>query len=245
MINTLNETSLHKSLKALYRIQCNGKSEVKVGAYIADILCPDGGIIEIQTGTLGKLLKKSEFFLSEKRKVKIVYPLATVKYIETKDAMTGKITRRKSPLKKNIYSVFKEITSLVPILLEKNFTLEIIETEITEERIKTEEPVQSKNKRRRFKKDWQKTGKRLEQTRKIFTLHGKSSYKKLLPKKLPDTFTSKDFFELLKKNIPLVKRSDANIMLWVLSKIKIINTVGKKGNAKIYSMRTKCYENAL
>ena len=70
MINTLNETSLHKSLKAIYRIQCNGKSEVKIGAYIADILCPDGGIIEIQTGTLGKLLKKTEFFLSEKRKIK-------------------------------------------------------------------------------------------------------------------------------------------------------------------------------
>ena len=240
MINTLNETSLHKSLKAIYRIQCNGKSEVKIGAYIADILCPDGGIIEIQTGTLGKLLKKTEFFLSEKRKIKIVYPLATAKYIETKDAATGKITRRKSPLKKNIYSVFKEITALIPILLEKNFTLEIIEA-----RVKTEEPVQSKNKRRRFKKNWQKTGKRLEQTGKIFTLHGKSSYKKLIPKNLPDTFTSKDFFELLKKNAPLVKRNDANLMLWVLSKIGIINTVGKKGNAKIYSTQTKCYENVL
>lgn len=245
MINTLNETNLHKSLKAIYRIQCDGKSEAKVGAYIADILCPDDGIIEIQTGTLGKLLKKTEFFLSEKRKIKIVYPLATVKYIETKDAATGKITRRKSPQKKNIYSVFKEITSLVPVLLEKNFTLEIIETEITEERAKTEEPVQSKNKRRRFKKDWQKTGKRLEQTGKIFTLHGISSYKKLLPKNLPDTFTSKEFFWLLKKNVPLVKRSDANLMLWVLSKIEIINTVGKKGNAKIYSTRTTCCENEL
>lgn len=245
MINTLNETSLHKSLKAIYRIQCDGKSEVKVGAYIADILCPDGGIIEIQTGTLGKLLNKTEFFLSEKRKIKIVYPLATVKYIETKDAATGKITRRKSPLKKNIYSVFKEITALVPVLLEKKFTLEVIEAEITEERTKTEEPVQSKNKRRRFKRNWQKTGKRLEQTGKIFTLHGKSSYKKLLPKNLPATFTSKDFFELLKKDVPLVKRSDANLMLWVLSKIEIINTAGKKGNAKIYSMQTKCCENAL
>ncbi|HAZ97647.1 MAG TPA: hypothetical protein DCW73_10755, partial [Treponema sp.] len=108
-----------------------------------------------------------------------------------------------------------------------------------------EEPVQSKNKRRRFKKNWQKIGKRLEQTGKIFTLHGKSSYKKLIPKNLPDTFTSKDFFEHLKKNTPLIKRSDANLMLWVLSKIEIINIVGKKGNAKIYSMQTKCCENAL
>lgn len=156
-----------------------------------------------------------------------------------------KLQGEKSPLKKNIYSVFKEITALIPILLEKNFTLEIIEAEITEERVKTEEPVQSKNKRRRFKKNWQKTGKRLEQTGKIFTLHGKSSYKKLIPKNLPDTFTSKDFFELLKKNAPLVKRNDANLMLWVLSKIEIISTVGKKGNAKIYSTQTKCYENVL
>ena len=34
-------------------------------------------------------------------------------------------------------------------------------------------------------------------------------------------------------------------MLWVLSKIEIINIVEKKGNAKIYSMQTKCCENAL
>lgn len=68
MINTLNETSLHKSLKAIYRIQCNGKSEVKIGAYIADILCPDGGIIEIQTGTLGKLLKKQNSFYLKNEK---------------------------------------------------------------------------------------------------------------------------------------------------------------------------------
>lgn len=244
MINTLNETSLHKSLKAFYRIQCNGKTEEKVGAYIVDILCPDGGIIEIQTGTLGKLKSKAEFFLLQNRKIKIVYPLAALKYIETRDT-AGKITRRKSPLKKSIYSAFREITALVPVLLDKNFTLEIIEAVITEERIKTEEPIQSKNRRRRFKKDWQKTGKRLDQLGKVFILHGKSSYKKLIPENLPETFTSKDFFESLKQNSSTVKRSDANFTLWILSKIGIINEAGKRGNAKIYSMQTNCCENAL
>ena len=241
MINTLNETSLHKSLKAIYRIQCNGKSEVKIGAYIADILCPDGGIIEIQTGTLGKLLKKTEFFLSEKRKIKIVYPLATVKYIETKDAATGKITRRKSPLKKNIYSVFKEITALIPILLEKNFTLEILFVKTTEIRTKTKIPEQSENKRRRFKKDWQKTDKKLNEITgtKIFSCT--KDYMELIPKELPYEFCSKDIAEALKKDSTKPKNAanSANLIAWLFVRMNIFEHTETKNRRKFYKISEK------
>ncbi|MGN0730122.1 hypothetical protein [Treponema sp.] len=236
MINTLNETSLHKSLKAMYRIQCSGQAEAQAGPYIADIISPNGEIIEIQTGTLGKLLKKAEFFLSENRRIKIVYPLITLKHIETFDSATGKTTSRKSPVKKNIYSIFREITALVPVLLKKNFTLEIVEAEITEERIKTQEPVQSKNGRRRFKKNWQKTGKRLEQTGRIFTFSGKDSYTKLLPRNLPANFTVRECLELLQEENSGIKKSDISLMIWVLEKTGIIYACGKKGNAKVYSL---------
>ncbi len=244
MINTLNETHLHKTLKTLYQIQSEGKTEVLVGNFIADIVAKNNDIIEIQTGSLGKLLKKIEFFISEKKAVKVVYPLVALKYIETK-MTNGKVSTRKSPIKKNIYSVFRELTGLVPILLNKNFTIEIIECEITEERIKTNEFLQSKNNRRRFRKDWQKTGKRLEQigSQKII-LHGKASYKKLLPKNLPQAFSSKDFFELLQGENKSVKRNDSNIMLWLYTKLEILKIVGKQKNAYIYSIKTKCNENA-
>lgn len=236
MINTLNETHLHKALKDLYCAQNSGRAEAACGPYIADIETPDGGIIEIQTGTLGRLLRKTEFFLGQGRKVTAVYPIAAVKYIETFSKSTGKTTRRKSPCKKSPCSAFRELSSLVPVLLEPNFTLEILETEITEERINGTEPVQSKNGRRRFKKTWIKTGKRLEKTGSKLILHGTQSYRALLPESLPQQFTSKEFFELLSAKDSRTKRKESDIMIWLYVKIGILDISGKKGKFRLYSV---------
>ena len=70
MINTYNETKLHKTLKEIYAMKHDGaRTEVTCGKYIADILLEDGGIIEIQTGTLASLAPKIAYFLAEKRKI--------------------------------------------------------------------------------------------------------------------------------------------------------------------------------
>ncbi len=59
IINTLNETHLHRTLKSIYALGIPGsKMEAPVGDYIADILAPDGSITEIQTGSLSHLSKK-------------------------------------------------------------------------------------------------------------------------------------------------------------------------------------------
>src|SRR5574344_900022 len=122
MINTLNETSLHKTLKTLYSVQNEGsRTEEKVGQYICDIVTKEGDVIEIQTGSLGHLLAKTMYLISEKKKVTVVYPLPVTKYIETGKA------RRKSPAKKDIYSMFRELTALCPVLLNRYFTLEVLE----------------------------------------------------------------------------------------------------------------------
>ena len=50
MINILNESSLHKTLKSYYSLQNEGShTEAPQGPYIADIRTKDGSIIEIQT----------------------------------------------------------------------------------------------------------------------------------------------------------------------------------------------------
>lgn len=236
MINTLNETHLHKALKALYCAQSGGTEEAACGPYIADIAAPGGEIIEIQTGTLGRLLKKTEFFIGQGRKVKVVYPVAAVKYIETFSKATGKTSRRKSPAKKGVRSVFRELSSLAPVLLSAQFTLEILEVEVTEERTAGTEPVQSRNRRRRFKKAWIKTGKRLEQIGNTVVLHGRKSYEALLPKDLPQQFTSKEFFTLLKAEDSRIKPADSSIMIWLYARLGILAVSGKKGRFRLYSV---------
>ena len=65
------------------------------------------------------------------------------------DECTGKTSRKKSPKKMRLTSVFRELTKLYPFLLSRNFTLIVLETQITEERTVYGTKMQSKNGRRR------------------------------------------------------------------------------------------------
>lgn len=223
----------------MYAIKNDGCTvESPCGKYIADILLKDGNVVEIQTGTLSSLVPKLKYFLEEKKKVTVVYPLAVEKNIETFCPETGAKRIKRSPKKLNICSIFRELTKLYPFLLNRNFTLEVIEVEITEERTESSEPMQSKNGRRRFRKNWNKTGKRLEQAGITHVFHGKTSWKKLLPAVLlskEKEFTSKEFFMELKEKFPKAKKKESDIMLWVYTKMELFERTGeKKGNAYIY-----------
>lgn len=237
MINTYNETSLHRTLKHLYSLENDGsQEEVPVGDFIADIVTQDGSIIEIQTGSLSHLYKKLVYFIAEKRNVTVVYPLVTEKIIETKTA-DGKIRKRKSPAKKNLYSVFRELTGLYTLILSRYFTLEVLEVKITEERIQSEDLQQSMNNRRRFRKNWNKSGKRLEEIadKKIF--HGKKSWKKLLPDSLKEDFTVKELYSLLKPSTSYLTLNQIQLMVWVYCHAGLIHQTGKKGKAYTYSVK--------
>ena len=238
MINTYNETRLHETLKTLYQVSTRGECEAKVGGYVADVLVPDGSIIEIQTANLSSLKDKIAFFLSQGRSVKVVYPLPVSKTIETHDETTGKTIRRKSPIKKNIFSLFRELTGFTALLLDERLTIEVLEADVTEERVKVIEAVQSQNNRRRVKKDWLKTGKRLDALGEKSVFCGRASYERLLPKGLPPSFCKADFYTLLCEQNPAVKvkKDDASLMLWVYEKIGLVECTGMRGKAKLYRL---------
>ena len=111
------------------------------------------------------------------------------------------------------------------------------EEEAEEIRTKTEEKIQSENKKRRFKKDWNKTDKKLIEIRGKRLFSKRQDYLSLLPENLPTEFSVKDVKESLKtegkensilKNVP--------IMIWVLCKMNLIIFTGKKGNLKLYKI---------
>ncbi len=214
MINTLNETDLHRAIKTLYLVQEEGsKPEAAVRQYIADILRPDGSIVEVQTGSLAHLKPKLTAYMEEKRRVKVVYPLVKEKYIETLKA-DGKITRKKSPKKQNLYSAFGELTALAPLLANRLLTIDILEVTVTEERKITDEPVQTTNQRRRWKKNWLKTGKRLDSICTSRSFCGKKDWLTLLPKGIRQ-FTVDECLALLREKEPRLTRNEVSLMLWV------------------------------
>lgn len=243
MINTYKESSLHRTLKELYALNYQGKTEVEADGHIYDILTEEGSVIEIQTQNLGKLKEKLLDSLNKGRKILVVHPIAITKVIETYNQDGSKHSKRKSPKKETIYSLFDELKGIYPLLLQKNFILEVVMINMTETRVKTDKPEQSENKRRRFKRDWQKTDKKLIEIVETITFKSLRDYLALLPSNLPEEFSTKDLKEGFKKdrNKPLAALAYCNLILWTYTKAGITVQTGKKGNAKLYKLSPYIY----
>ncbi len=58
MINTYNESSLHKTIKNLVAKEVSGITEKEINSYICDIYSTKDRIYEVQTKNLGNLTGK-------------------------------------------------------------------------------------------------------------------------------------------------------------------------------------------
>ena len=239
MINTFNESSLHKTLKSLYSSGKSENCEVKLNGKIYDVINKDGTIIEIQTRNLSKLLAKISDVILQKRKIKIVYPLVQEKTIETFTSDGSLIKRRKSPVHLSIYDAILELMHLYPVLLNENVEVEILFVSIIEKRLQEDSKVQSKNKKRRFCKDWNKSDKCLKKifSTKIFSLP--SDYISLIPKTCLPIFCAKDISLALKndKRLPARSAKTSHALLWLLSHLELIEYVKIENRSRYYKVK--------
>ena len=233
MINTYNETELHKTLKEMYAKKYDGKMEVQENDVICDILCDDSEktVIEIQTKGLYKLLPKL-LKLKDNHKIRVVHPLVTEFRIELYDEEGKLISRRRSPKRLSMIDIYEELMGIYPLLGEPWFTLEVIPVSCTERRIRTKEPVQLANKSRRFKRNWYKTGRKLDSMQESVTFSNLASYIDILPEKVQlfrdgTPFCAKDLYEAGcgKHNYRI---------LWVLKKAEAVEFAFKKGKTSYY-----------
>lgn len=228
----LNESSLHNTLKKIYALQSEGKSEVELNGFIYDIVTNDEQVIEIQNQNLYQLLPKIKDTIKRGIKIKVVHPVVLTKLIELYDENNMLIKKSRSPVKGCIHSIFKEIKGIYEVLLNPLFTLEVPLITITEIRIKEENNVQSKNKKRRYKIDWNKKNKKLNEILETKTFRNKEDYLNLLPPLLPEEFSSNDLKEGLKKiKAPYSVLKNPNLILWTLTKMNLLihtRTEGKK-----------------
>ena len=234
--STLNESKLHNSLKILYQELYEGQTEVEQDGHVYDIVTKNGNIIEIQTKNLAKLLPKILDSIEKGHNVKLVHPLPLVTRIETQDKEGNIISKRKSPKKGSIYDIFRELTGIYILMTNPHFSLEIVEIEMTEERVRTDEAVQSKNGRRRFRRNWNKTGKRLDTIINTRRFSKAEDYLALLPP-LPESFCAKDLKNAIseEKDQPAKAAANAHLILWVLSHAGLIEQTETKGRTKYYT----------
>ena len=234
-INTLNESELHRVLKSLYKENNEGcQLEAEYGPYIVDIKTADGNVIEIQTQSLGHLKEKVAYFTGKKKKITIVYPIVQKKTIETK-LLDGSVKTTRSPVHKSIYSSFRELTVLAPFLLSPRFFLDTVDVTVIEEREETEEKVQSRNGRRRYRQNWLKTGKRVKEIGEITRYHGKRTWKALLPAGLEAEFYRGDFYKALKAQGARLTADEASLMLWVYVQAGLVER-RREGRKYVYTL---------
>ena len=116
-IGTLNEGSLHATLKAHYS-EPGDEFEVPLGRFVIDIK-RGSRLIEVQTVSFKSMGKKLDHLLPDYQ-VLLVHPIATTTYLERPNAKP-----RKSPKKASIYSLFDELVSVPTLIDHPNLTIEV------------------------------------------------------------------------------------------------------------------------
>lgn len=242
MINTYNESDLHLTLKKMYALEFNGKTEVKLEGtdWICDIIDENGNAIEIQTSNLSALSEKAEFILKSGKKLKIVHPIITEKYIETLDSKGNILRRKKSPKKSTIYDSLRGMTKICPLFLDGNCTLEILFVRATEFRRQTECGMQTLNKSRRHLKNWIPAGKKLEEILEKKRFTEKEDFTNLLcgaEKSESGLFRACDISRAIKAKSGAKDARWANLLAWILLKMNLIEVEEKKGRSRYYRIR--------
>ena len=109
----------------------------KLSRFVADILTPEGEIIEIQTGELYPLARKIAFYMEQTdHRITLVHPLIAEKQISWLDPATGElVSRGKSPKKDSVLSGIALLKPFLPYLGDPRFTLLFPFVELEEYRL--------------------------------------------------------------------------------------------------------------
>lgn len=224
-IGTLGEKTLHAVLKKFYEPDISHQ-EIRIERFVADIF-RDEEIIEIQTRSFNSMRKKLEVFL-EKYPVTIVYPIVHTKWLYWIDEETGEVSKkRKSPKKGTTYDACYELYKIKPFLTHPNLKLCLVMIDAEEYRLLN---GWSRDKKRGSSRYDRIPTKILDE----FYIQRKEDFACMIPEKLPQTFTSKDFKEAGKMPI-----ETARLVLNILTHVGTVKRIGKRGNSILYTISEK------
>jgi hypothetical protein len=177
----MTEYSLHAEIKECYKTS-GDELEVKIGDLKVDIL-RNKLLIEIQTGNFSAIKEKLCKLLLNNR-VRLVYPIAKVKWIVHVNG-AGEFVRKKiSPKKGKLLDLFHELVHLPVLINDWNFSLEVMLIE--EEELRCNDGWGS----------WRRKGESMRDT-KLLNVFDRIVFKDsqdflgLLPKELDEYFTNK------------------------------------------------------
>ncbi len=217
----MTEYSLHSEIKNWYKVS-GDKLEVKVEDFIVDIL-RDKLLIEIQTRNFSAIKKKLNKLLLNNQ-VRLVYPIAKLKWI-VHVSMSGQfVRRRKSTKKGKMIDLFDELVHMPSLIENRNFSLEILLVE--EEELRCYDGRGSWRKRGASVKD-----RKLLKVCDRIVFRDSRDFLEFLPKELHGYFTNKVLALKLGISINLTQK-----ITYCLRKMGAISIAGKKRNELLFQV---------
>ncbi len=218
-IGTLQETSLHASLKD-WMAQPGDTMEVKIDGYFIDIVRGET-LIEIQTRNFAALKPKLAR-LVQNHPVRLIYPIAVEKWIIRQGEDGQPLTRRKSPRRGRVEDIFLELIRIPRLITEENFSIQVVM--VREEEIQVDDGRGS----------WRRSGRSIRDRRLIevlgtSTFETPADFAQLLPAGLPESFTVGEISSALHTSYPMARR-----MAYCLRRMGILEQIGMRGRAYLY-----------
>lgn len=219
-IGLLNEKPLHASLKEWYR-QDGDRVEVPMEGFVVDLV-RDGLLIEIQTRGFSAMRRKLDRLLDE-YSIRLVYPVASKKWIVKLDDGDAEVSRRLSPKRGIAADVCAELVSFPSLLSHANFTLEI--ALILEEEVRRPDATRG----------WRRGGFVIEERRlmgvvETVEVRSPADLLGLVPADLPDPFTTIELAEVLGRSRHLAQQ-----VAYCLRVSGAVATVGRDKRGIVYS----------
>ena len=217
----MTEYSLHSEIKDWYKIS-GDELEVKVEDFIVDIL-RGKLLIEIQTRNFSAVKKKLAKLLLNNQ-VRLVYPIAKLKWIAN-ESITGQfMRRRKSPKKGKLLDLFFELVHTPSLINDSNFSLEVLLIE--EEEVRCNDGKGTWRRRGASVKD-----RRLMQVFDRVIFEDSRDFLEFLPKELEECFTNRVLALRLGISTKLAQK-----ITYCLRKMRVISIAGKKGNELLFQI---------
>jgi hypothetical protein len=216
---SMTEYTLHSQIKDWYKVS-GDRLEVKIDDFIIDVY-RDDLLVEIQTGNFSAIKKKLSKLLP-KYKVRLVYPIAKLKWISHVNCSGEVIGRRRSPRKGVLYDLFYELVHMPCLIKSRNFSVEALLIE--------EEEVRYND----GKGSWRRRGASIKD-RKLLNVferiifENSRDYLRILPKDLDVCFTNKFLANKLGISVRMVQK-----ITYCLRRMGTIVVVAKKRNQLIF-----------
>ena len=215
-IGTLNEQSLHASLK-VWLAQPGDQFEQRIGRYHIDII-RGPLLIEIQTKNFGQIREKLTRLL-EDHQILLVHPIPKAKWIVKKSKRGKLLSKRKSSKRGDLPQLFDELLYISDLVSHPNFKLQVLLTE-------QEEIWRDDGKGSWRRKHWSIDDSKLLGVVDSVTFSKLADYMDMMPASLQTPFTHREMSKAMKVPIWVSTR-----MSYCLRKMGALYVVGKRGRA--------------